>query len=137
MAARGSHPRPPRHEARERALLLLYEAELKKIPAGDVLASLAVAPDPFVTELVRGVATHLAALDEMVAEAAVDWELDRMAVVDRNILRLAAFELLEHTQTPVAVVIDEAVELAKRYSTDQSGPFVNGVLATIARRLRP
>ena len=68
-------------------------------------------------------------IDELVSSAAVGWELDRMPVVDRTILRLATWELLARPDVPVAVVIDEAVELAKQYSTEQSGGFVNGVLA--------
>ena len=69
--------------------------------------------------------------------ASVGWEIDRMPVVDRTILRLATWELLSRPDVPVAVVIDEAVELAKQYSTEQSGGFVNGVLGTIATEVRP
>lgn len=126
----------PRHQARERALALLYEACLKDESPTAVLAELAVPPDPFAAELVRGVAALTPRIDELIAAAAVGWEIDRMPVVDRMVLRLATFELLERVTTPVAVIIDEAVELAKRYSTEQSGSFVNGVLATIARQVR-
>jgi len=129
-------PGGPRHEARERALALLYEAELKSIEPSEVLGTLPAAPDPFAAALVEGVGTRADAIDSLVAEASVGWEIDRMPVVDRTILRLATYELLEETATSVAVVIDEAVELAKQYSTDDSGAFVNGVLSEIARKVR-
>jgi transcription antitermination protein NusB len=126
----------PRHEARERALALLYEAELKDLSPTEVLASLPVAPDPFARDIVEGVESSTAQIDAFVASAAVAWELHRMPVVDRTILRMATYELLEHLEIPVAVVIDEAVELAKQYSTDDSGRFVNGVLSEVARKAR-
>ena len=126
----------PRHEARERAVSLLYEAEMKRAPVEEVVAQLPVAPDPFALQLVRGVTTQAARIDPLVDEAARGWAIDRMPVIDRNILRLATYELIAHHETPVAVIIDEAVELAKQYSTEASGPFVNGVLSTIARQVR-
>jgi transcription antitermination protein NusB len=108
----------PRHEARERALALLYEAELKDLSPTEVLASLPVAPDPFARDIVVGVESSTARIDEFVASAAVAWELHRMPVVDRTILRMATYEL------------------AKQYSTDDSGRFVNGVLSEVARKAR-
>ncbi len=127
----------PRHEARERALSLLYEADIKGELPGQVLAALPVPPDEFTVALMDNVANHRDRIDELVSAAAVGWELGRMAVVDRTILRIAVGELLVDAQTPVAVVIDEAVELAKRYSTEESGSFVNGVLSTVAPQARP
>src|SRR5690606_35807716 len=121
-----------RHEARERALALLYESEQKEQPADAVLAELPVPPDEFAEALVRGVAEHHEALDELIAAAATNWRLDRMAMLDRTILRIGAFELLHRPDVPVAVAIDEAVELAKAYGGDESPRFVNGVLARIA-----
>ena len=126
-----------RHQARERALGLLYEAELKRQPVDEVVAALPVPPDPFVLQLAAATARHQGEADRLLAEASVGWPLDRMAVVDRLVLRLAVAELLEPEGPPVAVVLDEAVELAKTYSTDESGRFVNGVLSTIAQQLRP
>ncbi|HTT86465.1 MAG TPA: transcription antitermination factor NusB [Acidimicrobiales bacterium] len=126
----------PRHTARERALELLYEAEMKRVGAAEVLASLRVAPDPFAVGLVEGVVAHEARIDELIARASVGWDLARMPVLDRSILRLATYELLAERDVPVAVVIDEAVELAKEYSTEDSGRFVNGVLSTVARQVR-
>ena len=127
----------PRHEAREHAVALLYEAEMKKSSLPDVMAALAVDPDPYTVALVTGVDADGARIDELVDGASVGWEIDRMPVVDRTILRLATWELLSRPDVPVAVVIDEAVELAKQYSTEQSGGFVNGVLGTVAAQVRP
>ena len=76
-------------------------------------------------------------IDDLVGEAAIGWDLDRMAVVDRNVLRLATAELLACDDVPTAVILNEAVELASAFSTDDSGRFVNGVLATVAGRVRP
>jgi N utilization substance protein B len=127
----------PRHEAREHAVALLYEAEMKQTSLPEVLAGLSVSPDPFTVALLEGVDADSARIDELMASAAVGWEVSRMPVLDRTILRLATWELMDRPDVPVAVVIDEAVELAKQYSTEQSGSFVNGVLSTIAAQVRP
>ena len=126
-----------RREARERALSLLYEAELKDITPAALLADLQVDPDPFAVELVEGVGEHADEIDAVIERYAIDWALDRMPVVDRNVLRLGVFELLHRTEIPVGAVISEAVELAKRYSTEDSGRFVNGVLAGVAAAREP
>jgi transcription antitermination protein NusB len=135
-------PRPPkrpdrRSDARERALYLLYEADAKGISPVDALDLQIVEPDEMTATLVRGVAEHGARLDEAIAARASDWSLERMPVLDLSVLRIAAFELAERPDVPIAVAIDEAVELAKRFSTDASGRFVNGVLSALARDLRP
>jgi transcription antitermination protein NusB len=127
----------PRHQSRQRALTLLYEADLKGEPPGDVLAALPVAPDPYVATLVGVVGEQHQRIDELLASAAIGWDLDRMAVVDRNVLRLATAELLACADVPTAVILNEAVDLASAFSTDDSGRFVNGVLATVASRVRP
>jgi N utilization substance protein B len=126
----------PRHQARERALSLLYEAELKGDKPSVVLGALMVPPDPYTVELLMVAEARQAEIDQLIDEAAIGWDLDRMAVVDRNVLRLAVAELLHSTDVPTAVILNEAVELASGYSTDDSGRFVNGVLATLATRLR-
>ncbi len=126
----------PRHQARERAVTLLYEAELKGERPSDVLDGLMMAPDPYTTWLVGAVETRQSEIDRLIGDAAIGWEIERMAVVDRNVLRLAVAELLECPDTPTAVILNEAVELASAYSTDDSGRFVNGVLATLATQLR-
>jgi len=126
-----------RHQSRERALSLLYEAEIKGIPAAEVIGALAVVPDPFALALVGSAERHRPEADERIGRASVGWPLARMAVVDRLVLRLAVAELLDPDGAPVPVVIDEAVELAKTYSTDESGGFVNGILSSVAAEVRP
>ncbi len=125
-----------RSDARERALYILYEAHTKDIAPSEVLDALLVAPDELTIQLVRGVETHRTRLDAAIAARAEGWSLGRMPVLDLNVLRLAAYELAERPDVPVAVVIDEAVELAKRFSTDNSGRFVNGVLSALIADLR-
>jgi N utilization substance protein B len=131
-------PGSDRHAQRERALGLLYEAELKEVSVDELLADLPVPPEDFVIRLVKGVGDNSDAIDARILPLLRDWTIERLAVVDRAVLRLGAFEL-EHTHdVPTAVVLDEAVELAKAYgSTDESGSFVNGVLAALAAQVRP
>ena len=126
-----------RREARERALSLLYEAEAKDMKPGEVLAELPLAPEQFTIELVEGVGEHMPEVDDLIRRFAKGWKLERMPAVDRALLRLGIYELMERPEIPTAAVISEAVELAKRYSTDESGRFVNGMLARIAEEVRP
>ena len=125
----------PRHQQRERALSLLYEAELKGQDPVQVLADLPVTPDPYVRRMVERAAESRQDADRRIAGASVGWPLERMAVVDRLVLRLAVAELLDPEGPPAAVVIDEAVELAKEYSTEESGRFVNGILSTVSAEI--
>jgi N utilization substance protein B len=125
-----------RTDARERALILLYEAESKGITPGEVLAAQISPADELTTLLVAGVEANQSELDQQIAAHAKGWTLQRMPTIDRNVLRIAAFELLARSDVPVAVVLDEAVELAKRFSTDDSGRFVNGVLSALVPVLR-
>jgi N utilization substance protein B len=126
-----------RRERRERALALLYEAETKERPPSELLGEQVLTPDPFVAELVSGVTDHADDIDRAITEHAQGWTLERMPATDRAILRMAIYELAFSDETPTAVVISEAVELAKAYSTDDSGRFVNGMLAAIAGSCRP
>lgn len=126
-----------RREARERALGLLYEAETKGLRPTDVLASLPVAPDPFTSALVSGVDAHQRELDDLLRRYSRGWTLERMPAIDRAVLRLGAFELCHRPDVPTGAVLSEAVELASRYSTAESGRFVNGLLAAIAAEVRP
>jgi N utilization substance protein B len=132
-----SAPRDDRRsEARERALLLLYEADAKGGEPRQVVADLPVAPDPLASLLVEGVEDRRPEIDALLSDHARGWTLERMPVIDRTVLRIATYELLDRPDVPTAVVIDEAVELAKRFSTDDSGRFVNGMLAAIAKKVR-
>jgi putative hydrolase of the HAD superfamily len=123
-------------EARERALELLYEAEAKELHPAEVVAGLPVQPAPYAAELAEGVGDHVELLDHLVGAKARGWTVARMPAVDRTLLRLAGYELVFHRDLPIAVVIDEAVELARTFSTDSSPKFVNGVLAAVARDVR-
>ena len=96
-----------------------------------------MAPDAYTAGLVRAGGVPGPRDRRLIGDAAIGWDLDRMAVVDRNVLRLAVAELLDCPDVPTAVILNEAVELASAYSTDDSGRFVNGVLATLATRIRP
>ena len=126
-----------RSDARERALYLLYEAHSKGIAPAATIDIQVLEPDELTQELVRGVDANLPQLDQLIAAKAKGWTLTRMPVLDLSVMRLAVFELVERPHVPTAVVLNEAVELAKRYSTDDSGRFVNGVLAAIAADVRP
>ncbi len=126
-----------RSDARERALYLLYEAHSKGIDPADTIDLQVIEPDQLTQELVRGVGSRLSELDEHIAARSKGWTLARMPVLDLSVMRLAVYELLERDHVPTAVVLNEAVELAKRFSTDDSGRFVNGVLAAIAADVRP
>jgi len=126
-----------RSDARERALYLLYEAHSKGIEPSATIELQVVAPDRLTQELVLGVGRMIQALDEHIEQRAKGWTLARMPVLDLNVMRLGVFELMERRDVPTAVILNEAVELAKRFSTDDSGRFVNGVLAAVATDVRP
>jgi len=133
-----SIPRPDeRSDARERALYLLYEAQSKGITPIEAIELQVIEPDELTQTIVRGVTEHRDRLDAAIAAKATGWTLERMPVIDLNVLRIGSFELAERTDVPVAVVLDEAVELVKQFSTDDSGRFVNGVLAALVPELRP
>jgi transcription antitermination protein NusB len=117
-------------------MTLLYEADIKGETPTAVVGQLPVPPDSFTERLLRAAEDRHDEIDRLIEEAAIDWHLDRMAVVDRTVLRLAVAELLDPDGPPVPVVIDEAVELAKTYSTEESGGFVNGILSTVAAKVR-
>ena len=125
-----------RSDARERAMHILYEADTKGLTGTEVLAMQVLSVDDLTIEIVTGVTTHLDQIDGHIVECANGWTLARMPVIDRNVLRMAVFELSHSHDVPVAVVINEAVELAKTFSTDDSGRFVNGVLSAISKVVR-
>jgi transcription antitermination protein NusB len=118
-------------------MMLLYEAGQRSLTPTEVVDAQVLPPDEMATELVHGVEANRERLDEVIAAHAKGWTLKRMPAIDLTVLRIAGFELLGRPDVPVAVVIDEAVELAKRFSTDDSGKFVNGVLSALVPVLRP
>ncbi len=115
---------------------MLYEAESKGVTPSELLSSLPVAPEDFAVHLVVGVEAHLAEIDIELTRASQRWDVDRMPSLDRAVLRIGVFELGWSPEVPTPVVINEAVELAKRFSTDDSARFVNGVLSRLANDLR-
>lgn len=141
MSGRGDGPAGARSAARRRALDILYEADLLEQPIAEVLGRHLDdpergAPDPYAVELVRGVEALQPELDGRIGEAAEHWTIERMPLLDRNVLRLAGYELVARPEVPTAVVLDEAIELAKLLSTAESGRFVNGVLGRVAAEVR-
>ena len=126
-----------RSKARKRAVDVLYESEVRGIDALQTLADRVERADPpvndYTVELVEGIHQHRARIDDIIGMFAEGWTLDRMPDVDRAVLRLGVYELLWRDDVPDAVVIDEAVELVKTLSTDESPRFVNGLLGRVVR----
>jgi N utilization substance protein B len=134
---------PSRHRSRQRALQILFQLDLRKQPAEtaidayyDTLYSeeneTRPEPDEFMETLVKGTLARASDIDARIARHSEHWRVERMPAVDRNILRLAIYEMTE-VMTPAPVAINEALELARRFSGDESVPFINGVLDAIRR----
>lgn len=133
-----------RHRSRERALQILFQWDVRKQPVDDALDAfydtlsydeneIRLSHDSFIDALVKGTVEKVAEIDNQITRHAEHWRIERMPTVDRNILRLAVYELL-NTETPAPVVIDEALELARRFSNEESVQFVNGVLDAVHRQ---
>ena len=125
-----------RSKARKRALDFLYEADIKSVLAADLFkarGSAELSQEPYVLTLITGVADHLSKIDELIITYAQGWDMVRMPPIDRNILRLAIFEILWEADVDLKVACDEAVELAKSLSTDESASYINGVLGRIVK----
>jgi N utilization substance protein B len=136
----------PRHRARETAVQMLYQWEVGRSPMPDVLQTFWLHDRPatrslsddrraFAQKLAAGVVDTVGTLDPVIAEAAEHWRIERMNVMDRLILRLAVYEFLHEAATPSRVIINEALELARTFSSDDSVRFINGILDAIRRRL--
>jgi N utilization substance protein B len=132
-----SDPVGTRREARERVLTILYEADLKGCAATELLEALPIDREDFVDDVIRGVEANQGEVDGLIRRFSRGWSLERMPVIDRSLLRMASYELAHRPDVPTGAVISEAVELAKQYSTDDSGRFVNGMLSSIAAEVRP
>jgi N utilization substance protein B len=133
-----------RRKSRELSLQLLYELDLRGGAAGATDFREFWERHPvddevraFTEDLVRGTREHQAKIDELIAQYTEHWTLERMAVVDRNLLRLGIFELLWEPDVPPKVAINEALEVAKKFSTQESSRFINGILDRIRKELRP
>lgn len=134
-----------RRRAREAALQMLYQWEVGRIGPHEAIGTYWPARDPdnevgedlrtFANALVRGTIDRLGEIDGLLAARAHNWRVERMAIIDRLVLRLAVFELLMQPETPAKVVINEAIELARTFSGDESVPFVNGILDAIRKDL--
>lgn len=130
-----------RRNGRKAALQMLFQMEASETTADDVIAlfwrCFEAEPDgkAYADDIVRGVATKRTAIDEAISAASENWRIERMTRLDRNLLRLGTFELMQLRDVPSPVILDEAVELAKEFGTAESSAFVNGVLARIARDL--
>ncbi len=131
-----SGPPTSRRIARETAIALLYEAEMRGDSLSDVRERQVVAPPDYTDEVLVGFEQHQAEIDTLIAGALRGWTLERLPAMDRAVLRLAVYELGHRLEIPTTAIVTEAVELASQYSTEESGRFVNGVVATLAERLR-
>jgi N utilization substance protein B len=133
---------PSRSRSRQRALQILFLWDARRQPVSEALTAYYDTlyseehpeRDPFVAGLVQGTVEHISEVDERIAKHAEHWRMERMSAVDRNILRLAVYEMA-HVGTPAAVTIDEALELARKFSNEESVQFVNGVLDAVHREL--
>ncbi|MBZ5578046.1 MAG: transcription antitermination factor NusB [Acidobacteriia bacterium] len=131
-----------RRRSRQRALQILFSWDARRQPVDEAInafyetlfAEEHPERDPFAAELVNGTIQHIEEVDERIRRHAEHWRMERMPAVDRNILRLAVYELM-HGLTPAAVAIDEALELARKFSSEESVQFVNGVLDAVHREL--
>ncbi len=126
-----------RREAREEALATLYEVELTTEAVSDSLAAREVPPGDYAVELAEGVDEDLDELDAIIGRHLTGWRIERMALVDKVLARIATWELLRRADVPTGVVLSEAVELATQYCGEQSPRFLNGVLSSVAKELRP
>jgi transcription antitermination protein NusB len=134
-----------RHRAREAAVQMLYQWEVGRVSIDDVLQTFWNHPPEgtpltedlrtFATSLAKGTVTHVAGIDPLIVDAAEHWRIERMNVLDRLILRLAVYEFLHEPETPSKVIINEALELARSFSADDSVRFINGILDAIRRTL--
>ena len=130
-----------RRAGRELALRILFQVDMAQVDPAEAIAAAFAEGDyeddtlAFAQQLVLGAAQHRAGVDEVIARYARGWTLERMANIDRNVLRLATYEILYLPDIPPSVTVDEAVEMAKKYSTAESGRFVNGILGNLLRHL--
>ena len=124
-----------RRAARERAVELAYESEVRAITAQEVLDTQLTHVDPFVVDLLKSAEVHRDRADELITQFAKGWSLSRIATMDKVVMRLAISELIDD-DVPVGVVLNEAVAMAGRYSTLESSRFVNGVLSAVATELK-
>ncbi len=125
-----------RREARETVLNILYAADNHGQSLTDYLDEQPVEPKQFVSDLVKGISTHLERIDSMIDQFAEGWSTERMPIIDKALLRMATYEVLYRLDIPIEAILSEAVALASEYSTEQSSRFINGVVASISEETR-
>jgi N utilization substance protein B len=129
-----------RRKARELALQMLFQHDLAGNPPDQIIATFEELQKSkpntreFATRIFRGTVDHIAEIDEMIQNQAENWRLSRMAAVDRNIIRMSVYEFMHESDTPKLVIIDEAIEIAKKFGTQKSSQFINGILDGILKR---
>jgi transcription antitermination protein NusB len=129
-----------RRKARELALQMLFQHDMSGNPPDMIISTFEELQKSksntreFATKIFRGTVDNLAGIDEMITAQADNWRLSRMAVVDRNIIRMSVYEFMHETGTPKLVIIDEAIEIAKKFGTQKSSQFINGILDGILKR---
>ena len=131
-----------RRKARELALQMLFQQDMSGNQPDQIIATFEELQKSkpntreFATKIFRGTVEHMPAIDEMIQNQAENWRLSRMAAVDRNIIRMSVYEFLHEDDTPKLVIIDEAIEIAKKYGTQKSSQFINGILDVISKELK-
>ena len=129
-----------RRKSREIALQALYHSEFSSIPALEALETVKTNFEAnrkafaYARELIQGVLEHWDGVNELLESQAANWRMDRMSLIDRNIMRIAIYEICHREDVPASVAINEAIEVTKRFSTDEAGPFINGILDAIGKK---
>lgn len=127
-----------RREAREKALFYLYQSDLLKIDVDELIQKdlkYKKEIDQFTLKLINGVKNNLDSLNEIINTYSTNWQMDRMSILDRNMLRIALYELIYEQEIPLKVTINEAIEISKKYGDEESGKFINGILGKVIEKI--
>lgn len=127
-----------RREAREKALFYLYQSDLLKIDVAELIQNdlkYKKEIDQFTSKLINGVKNNLDLLNEIINKYSTNWQMDRMSILDRNMLRIALYELIYEQEIPLKVTINEAIEISKKYGDEESGKFINGILGKVIEKI--
>jgi N utilization substance protein B len=127
-----------RREAREKALFYLYQSDLLKIDVAELIQNdlkYKKEIDQFTLKLINGVKNNLDLLNEIINKYSTNWQMDRMSILDRNMLRIALYELIYEQEIPLKVTINEAIEISKKYGDEESGKFINGILGKVIEKI--
>jgi N utilization substance protein B len=127
-----------RREAREKALFYLYQSDLLKMDVDELIqkdSKYKKEIDQFALKLIDGVKNNLDSLNEIINTYSTNWQMDRMSILDRNMLRIALYELIYEQEIPLKVTINEAIEISKKYGDEESGKFINGILGKVIEKI--